>query len=59
MKFSKMIQIITGRETRMQRVMRKSWALAKKGQKRFGGSSKEYLSISMKEAWFDEKDCNF
>lgn len=43
--------IVSGKEGRNARVMRRAWSLANRGERKFGGSSKEYLSISMKEAW--------
>lgn len=35
----------------MKKVMRTAWALAKGGQKRFGGNVKEYFAQALKMAW--------
>lgn len=55
MKISKLWEIVTGHEKQRARVMRRSWVIAKCGQKKFGGSSKQYLSLSMKQAWSYEQ----
>ena len=34
-------------------VMKTAWEIARKGQKRFGGKVSEYLSESLKQAWFE------
>ncbi|WP_078577313.1 hypothetical protein [Salipaludibacillus agaradhaerens] len=36
----------------MKRIMNIAWRLANKGAKKFGGSSKDYMSESLKIAWY-------
>jgi len=47
----------TGRKIKMMKklVMKKAWEIAKNGASRFGGKASEYLSESMKLAWFEVK----
>jgi hypothetical protein len=38
-------------KSRKSRVMKEAWRIAKIGAENFGGTSREYLSVAMKEAW--------
>ena len=57
MRFKTLVNMILCRETKMQKIMRKSWSLSRKGSMKFGGSPKDYLSESMKIVWAEDKRC--
>ena len=40
-----------GRDKMKKNIMKKAWAIAKKGQAKFGGKVSEYFSESLKIAW--------
>ena len=45
--------------TRLQRIMKRAWEIAKEAVKDFGGKVKEYLSESLKMAWAEVKEVRY